>query len=58
MKNSTEISQEDADLMDKYNIKRETKDVFLADGYKYDKLNDAVRYAKFALENKASSGDS
>jgi hypothetical protein len=54
---NNEVTEEDKALMAQYNIQSETKTLFFADGYKYDKLKDAVRYAKFSSERKEDSGD-
>ena len=43
--------------MIKYNIKAETKMAFYAEGYKYDKLDDAVRYARLSEEREKNAGD-
>lgn len=56
MNKAKEISQEDKDLMAHYNIKMETRTVFYSQGYKYDNLRDAVRYAKLSVERKGASG--
>ena len=55
MSGTTELSQEETELIAKYNIKQETRTVFFSDGYKYDNLKDAVRYAKLSLERKKAS---
>ena len=52
-----ELSKEDKELMIKYNIKAETKMAFYAEGYKYDKLDDAVRYARLSAEREKDTGD-
>jgi hypothetical protein len=53
----TELSKEDKELMVKYNIKVEKRMAFYAQGYKYDKLDDAVRYARLSAERERESGD-
>lgn len=55
MTEKTELSPEDSKLMTKYNIERETKSVFHSGGYKYDRLEDAVKYAKLADELPSAS---
>ena len=53
-----ELTQENKELMARYNIKTETRTLFYSEGYKYDNLNDAVRYAKLSMEkNRASGGN-
>ncbi|MEZ5567404.1 MAG: hypothetical protein R3E54_03520 [Halioglobus sp.] len=47
-----EISAEDKALMAKYSIHSETRTVFHFEGYKYDKLKDALRFAKLAKERQ------
>jgi hypothetical protein len=54
---STDVSQEDKELMARLNIKSETRTVFYSEGYKYDNLKDAVSYAKRSVERKKASGD-
>ena len=52
-----ELSKEDKELMIKYDIKAETRIAFYAAGYKYDKLEDALRYARLSAERDGESGD-
>ena len=40
------MTDEDTKLMETYGITVETKMVYHFDGYKYDRLSDAVKYAK------------
>lgn len=49
---SIEVSEEDKVLMAQYNIETETRTVFYARGYKYDKLKDALSFAKDAMEKE------
>jgi len=49
---SNELTEEDKVLMDQYNITSETRTLFYSDGYKYDKLKDALSYAKLAGERE------
>jgi hypothetical protein len=49
------ISQEDKELMLQYNIRTETRTVFYYEGYKYEKLHDAIRYAKLSRERAQPS---
>lgn len=57
MSEITELSEEDRELMAKYNIRAETKTAFFAEGYKYDNLSDAVRYARLSEERERDSGE-
>lgn len=57
MSKMAELSEEDKELMVRYNIKAETRMTFYAEGYKYDKLGDAVRYARLSAERERYSGD-
>lgn len=57
MNEASELSKEDSDLIARYNIRSETRTVFFSEGYKYDNLKDAVRYAKLVLERKQTSVD-
>jgi len=52
-----DVSEKDRELMVQYNIKTETRTVYYSEGYKYDNLKDAVRYAKLSIERKNASGD-
>lgn len=54
---NTELTEQDKILMDQYNIKTETRTVFHSDGYKYDNLKDALKYAKQSLEKKQAHGN-
>lgn len=53
----TAITEEDKVLMDQYNITTETRTLFYSEGYKYDKLKDALDYAKLSVERKLASGN-
>ena len=57
MTEASELSKEDKELMIKYNINAETKTAFYAEGYKYDNLKDAIRYARLSAERERVSGD-
>ena len=52
-----ELSTEEKELMVKYNITVETRRTFYSEGYKYDKLDDAVRYASLSAEREKNTGD-
>ena len=52
-----ELSTEEKELVVKYNITVETKRAFYFEGYKYDKLDDVVRYAKLSAEREEDAGD-
>ncbi|MEZ5501708.1 MAG: hypothetical protein R3E50_03255 [Halioglobus sp.] len=47
---STTISEEDQLLMAQYHIRAETRTIFYSEGYKYDKLQDALNYARLVEE--------
>lgn len=51
----TAITEEDKVLMDKYNIKTEARTLFYSEGYKYDKLEDALNYARLSAERGLAS---
>ena len=53
---STVVTEEDKVLMAQYDIKTETRTLFYSEGYKYDKLKDALNYAKRSVEHKRASG--
>ena len=40
------MNSEDRALMEKFGIAAETKTIFHFDGHRYERLNDAVNYAK------------
>lgn len=42
-------SDEDRELMGQYGITHEKKSVYFYDGHKYERLSDAVRYARDSL---------
>ena len=50
MKLETELTDEEKQLMDQYGISCETKLVYLFEGYKYEQLHYALRYAKEVSE--------
>jgi hypothetical protein len=52
-----ELTEQDKALMTQYDIKAETKTVFHAQGYKYDKLKDALSFARQSLELQHSADD-
>jgi hypothetical protein len=52
MREEQDVSAKDQELMIQYNIKKETRTVFFTEGYKYDNLNDAIRYARLSAERK------
>jgi hypothetical protein len=54
---SIALSEEDKVLMAQYNIETETRILFYSEGYKYDKLKDALNYAKLSVERKLASGN-
>ena len=56
MNEKAKLSQNDRDMMVRYNIKVETRTLYYSEGYKYDNLRDALSYAKLSLERKRASG--
>lgn len=46
----TVITEEDKALMAQYDIRTETRTLFYSNGYRYDSLKDALRYAKQSAE--------
>lgn len=50
------MSEEDEKVMEKYGITYEQRSVFFWKDYKYERLSDAVNYAKLASA-KAKSAD-
>ena len=46
MKHETQLTEDDKRLMERYGISCESRRVFFLEGYKYDKLQDAARYAE------------
>ncbi len=57
MTEAIDISTEDRELMVRYNIRSESRTVFYYEGYKYEKLKDAIRYAEL-VEERATAADS
>jgi hypothetical protein len=58
MNNDIQATEDEQKLMAKYGITEERKSVYYYQGYKYDKLGDAVRYARERLDrgqDKASN---
>ena len=49
---SNALTDEDKVLMDQHNITSETRTLFYFEGHKYDKLKDALSYAKQAGEKE------
>ena len=45
MKKDTRASEEEMKLMTQHGITQEKKSVYFYQGYKYDKLSDAIKYA-------------
>jgi hypothetical protein len=46
MKQATQATEEELKSMAHYGITHEVKSVYLYEGHKYDKLSDALRYAR------------
>jgi hypothetical protein len=55
MKQATEATEEQTRLMAQYGITSETKITFFFQGHKYDKLDDALRYARLGIDAKSKS---
>lgn len=55
IKNS-EVTEEDKALMAQYDIKTETRTLFYFEGHKYDKLKDALSYARLSVEREKVPG--
>ncbi|PLW67119.1 hypothetical protein [Pseudohalioglobus lutimaris] len=49
---NTALTDEEKVLMAQYNIEAETRTIFYSEGYKYDKLKDALRYARSSIERR------
>ena len=52
MNQDNQVTEEERKLMAQYSITHENKSVYFFKGYKYDRLSDAITYAK-----KSSSGE-
>jgi hypothetical protein len=52
MSNDKQDDEEQQQLMSQYGISHETKSVYYFQGYKYDRLADAVRYARDSLSRE------
>ena len=57
MSDELDISPEDRELMTQYDINAKTRTVFYSEGYKYENLKDAVRYAKLSGKRRRTSPD-
>ena len=57
MDRNTEITEQDKALMVQFDITSETKTQFYYEGYKYDKLKDAVEFARRSVEKKQATND-
>lgn len=55
MKQAIEETEEEKQLMTQYGITSETKRAFFFQGYKYDKLADALKYARLSADPGAES---
>ena len=51
------MTKEEQDLADRYGITAEEKTVFYLHGYKYDRLTDAVNYAKANPDDATEARD-
>jgi hypothetical protein len=50
-----QATEEELKLMSQYGITHERKSVYFYQGHKYDKLDDAIRYARHSLAHTKSS---
>lgn len=57
MSNLDHLSESDRALISEYEIECEVRTVFFVDGYRYDKLKNAVRFAKIAAERQQAPTD-
>lgn len=48
-------SEEEQNLMLKYGITSEQKSVYLYQGHKYDRLSDAIKYARDGLDHESTT---
>ena len=55
MTQDKQCSEEEQKLMVQYGITHETKSVYFYQGHKYDKLNDAIRYARDSLAHEQTT---
>jgi hypothetical protein len=55
MGNDEQGTEEQQELMSQYGITRETKSVYYFQGYKYDRLADAIRYARDSVSRESST---
>ena len=49
------MNEEDNKLMEQYDITSQQKTVYLYKGYKYDRLKDAINFAKIDARHKWNS---
>ena len=55
MTQDMQCSEEEQKLMVQYGITHEKKSVYFYQGHKYDKLSDAIRYARDSLARKQTT---
>ena len=55
MTQDMQCSEEEQKLMVQYGITHEKKSVYFYQGHKYDKLNDAIRYARDSLAREQTT---
>ena len=55
MTQDMQCSEEEQKLMVQYGITHEKKSVYFYQGHKYDKLSDAIRYARDSLGREQST---
>jgi hypothetical protein len=53
MKQARNETVEETELMTQYGITSDTKKVFFFEGHKYDKLDDALNYARSGVDLKS-----
>lgn len=57
MKQDIRLTDEEKQLMEQYGISCERRTLYFFEGYKYEKLQDAIRYAKVISERDCTSID-
>jgi hypothetical protein len=55
MNQDKQATEEELKLMTQYGITHEQKSVYFYQGYKYDKLTDAIRYARVSSARTGNS---
>ena len=52
---NTQATEEELKLITQFGITHEQKTVYFYQGHKYDKLSDAIRYAKISLAHEQTA---